>query len=632
MTTTSPPRLQWLPVVGLLGLLAWQGWLTLSLFGGEAAWDLLLDEQPILSGNHPLHQYHGHLGAQALLARGRCSCYDPGFQAGYPRTPIFDSGSRFAELFALAAAGEFQPAAYKIGLAILFCLIPLLVIIAARGVGLNWWETFLAVLLAQLVCWGVPARELLENGEIDLLFAAVLLLAQLGLLIRFDRQPGFFCWLAMLILAALGWFAHPLLFALLVPLLLGYYLNAGIRHRTILWHVGLWLGQGAAIAINALWLYDWCYYSWILSPLAADANTLPHRTIRTLWQAPLWGAAADRALAVLLMVAGLVGVMRTHGQRGQRPTGRLLGLVPAALLALALAGISWEPIGRLGTSALMVPALWFMTVPAARGCGWLVHWLATLPVQPLLRLGLLGAGSLVLALFSSEHLLALAERAVATEPLQIGLGRDQQQLVDLLKTHTTDQARILWEDQPASGRWTALLPTLTGRSFIGGLDPDGRIIHSHAGLSRSALAGEALARWSDAALHDYCRRYNIGWVVVWSTPAAERIRAWDSGAEEVCELKDRRNGYLFKVRREQPGVALHGQAELVAADSCRIILANVVPKDGKVVLSFHYQSGLRATPSRVQIEREPDVLDPVPLMRLKVDSPVSRVVITWDER
>src|SRR5262249_37441310 len=154
----------------------WQAWLTLTLFGPEDPWTRLQNEQPILSGYHPLHQYHGYLGAQALLRRGRCCCYDPAFQAGYPKTPIFDSGRRFGELFMLLAGGEFSPAAYKIGLAVLLCCIPLLVLLAARGAGLSWWESWWATLLAQLVTWGAPTRELLDYGEVDLLIAALLLL------------------------------------------------------------------------------------------------------------------------------------------------------------------------------------------------------------------------------------------------------------------------------------------------------------------------------------------------------------------------------------------------------------------------------------------------------------------------
>src|SRR5262249_44351131 len=86
-------------ILALLGLIAWQGWTTLTLFGPDGPWERLLNNEPIISGRHPLHLYHGYLGAQSLRERGTTCCYDPFFQAGYPKTPVFDSGSRPAELF-----------------------------------------------------------------------------------------------------------------------------------------------------------------------------------------------------------------------------------------------------------------------------------------------------------------------------------------------------------------------------------------------------------------------------------------------------------------------------------------------------------------------------------------------------
>src|SRR5262245_56393370 len=91
-------------IVVLLGLIGWQGWMTLTLFGRERPWEQLLDDQAIMSGRHPLHLYHGYLGARAFRERGTLCCYDPAFYAGYPKTPVFDSGSRPAELF-LTLAG-----------------------------------------------------------------------------------------------------------------------------------------------------------------------------------------------------------------------------------------------------------------------------------------------------------------------------------------------------------------------------------------------------------------------------------------------------------------------------------------------------------------------------------------------
>src|SRR5262245_35127270 len=92
-------------LVGLIVFLAWQGWLTLALFGADKDPASLTDARPILSGRHPLHQYHGSLGARSLLRGGTLSCYDPAFHAGYPKTPVFDGGSRPAELMLALTGG-----------------------------------------------------------------------------------------------------------------------------------------------------------------------------------------------------------------------------------------------------------------------------------------------------------------------------------------------------------------------------------------------------------------------------------------------------------------------------------------------------------------------------------------------
>src|SRR5262249_5281833 len=101
-----------------------------SLFGPERNWASLFDNRPILNGRHPLHLYHGALGAQAWQDGKSGSCYDPAYQAGYPKTPIFDSGCRPAELFLLL--GQEKPAAYKIGLAACCALVPLVFASSAR--------------------------------------------------------------------------------------------------------------------------------------------------------------------------------------------------------------------------------------------------------------------------------------------------------------------------------------------------------------------------------------------------------------------------------------------------------------------------------------------------------------------
>src|SRR5262249_50212611 len=141
--------------------------------------------------------------------------------------------------------------------------------------------------------------------------------------------------------------------------------------------------------------------------------------------------------------------------------------------------------------------------------------------------------------------------------------------------------------------------------------------------------GRPLAQWSDTALEQYCRRYNIGWIACWSPEVVVRLQSWP-GATLVTRMHDGGTVYLFGLTRPARSFALHGQATVLHMDSHPVRLADVGPEDGAGLLSLHYQSGLQAAPARVQVEPG-DGSDLIPLLRLRMDRPVARVTITWKE-
>jgi hypothetical protein len=629
----APPSLwnhrAWL--LGLLALTAWQGWMTLTLFGPDDPLQRLLDDQPIVSGRHPLHLYHGYLGSLALSKTGTPCCYDPNFQAGYPKTPVFDSGSRPAEWFLLLAGVEYRPAAYKIGLACSCLIVPGLLFLAARGAGLNRSASNLATALGLLIWWGVPSRAALEAGDLDLLLGGAAAVAQAGLLLRFHRSPGVRVWIGLVAVSLLGWSTYPLLFALLVPVGLIYYLSIGARHRLV-WHIALLGAPATAVAVNLLWLFDWLNYWWIRAPLRIEADLLSHRTLRTLWEAPLWGGATDRALAVALFLVGALGVVIWNFQR-ERASARLLGLGAAEFLVLSMVSLASEPLGCVGTFRLLTPALLFAVVPAVYGFLFVLGRLAARGGSgwsgPLLVGTVLLGGGIV----AREPLAEWATRCAGTAPLAIGLGPEREAVVEAIAAHTTREGRILWEDRPgqsATGRWTALLPVLTDRAFLGGLDANAGIVHEYVRFAEQMLADRWLRDWSDAELEDFCRRYNVGWVACWSPSSIERFRSW-KGAEAVGTLADGGTGCLFAVRRPLSYV-LKGECHWLSADSRRIVLGEAKPDNGELWLSLHYQTGLRAAPGQVQVEPALDPFDPLPFVRLRLPGPVTRVVLTWENR
>ena len=69
-TAVTPP-VRWPWRLALAGLVAWHAWMTLSLFGPDRPWARLTDDQPVLSGRHPLHLYHGHVLHRCLARKGK---------------------------------------------------------------------------------------------------------------------------------------------------------------------------------------------------------------------------------------------------------------------------------------------------------------------------------------------------------------------------------------------------------------------------------------------------------------------------------------------------------------------------------------------------------------------------------
>jgi len=292
-----------------------------------------------------------------------------------------------------------------------------------------------------------------------------------------------------------------------------------------------------------------------------------------------------------------------------------------------------EPMGIVGASRLLIPSLLFAVAPAVNALREVMGWLAARTGGR--WRGALASSAVAIALLMLAHtqVAELAARCTQTSPLAIGLGSDREAVIGALQSHTTSDGRILWEDRPnlsATGHWTALLPVLTDRAYLGGLDASAGIEHDYVRFADNMLADRWLRDWSDVELEDFCRRYNIGWVVCWSPAALERFRAW-KGATACVTLQDEGIGCLFAIQRPLSYV-LKGEAHWLQADSRRIALGEVVPRDGQVVLSLHHLTGLRAAPDLVQVERELDPHDPIPFVRLRLSGPVTRVVLTWENR
>ncbi|HEX4589775.1 MAG TPA: hypothetical protein VH120_07590, partial [Gemmataceae bacterium] len=309
-------------------------------------------------------------------------------------------------------------------------------------------------------------------------------------------------------------------------------------------------------------------------------------------------------------------ISRGHGWRWH------LALGTGLLAALALSYPSWADWPRdwwmrlrdrptapaLPVLEIAAAGLWVMIVPAALLVAGMARWLVA---RPSAGFAVGSAAFLLTAGVLAGHPSPGALRTWwGPRPLSIGLPEPVGQLEAAIRTATLADARVLWEDlagRPDLG-WTALLPRRLGRPFVGGLDPDGVIEHAGCALRDGTLCGRPVARWSDAELDGYARRYNIGCVVCGTPASSNRVGRWAAAAPVRIDAPG--DWRVFVLHRPHSFI-LKGEARQLELDGQRVTMADVVPEDGEVVLSLHYQDGWRVRPAGIRIERELDPYDSI---------------------
>ena len=271
--------------------------------------------------------YHGLLGYRSWHARQSTTCYDPAFQAGYLKTPIFDAGSRPAELFYLI--GGPSAGSYKVGLAICCLLAPLAFAVAGRGAGLGAGGACLAAVIGGTLWWSPPCRVAAEAGDLDLLVggmcAPVTSLAGPVRAVRRGRSSG-----SSLAGQRRGRLVHA-------PARHGRGRRAvaavppvGVSRRAVRVDFGLITANLVGLGVNGFWLWDWAAHLWMYVPYGGeDAPASLWPAAMQEWEAFLPHDPVDLA-ACAIGIVGLIGSPAgTAGRPGSSVPGQSCTL-PAA--------------------------------------------------------------------------------------------------------------------------------------------------------------------------------------------------------------------------------------------------------------------------------------------------------------
>jgi hypothetical protein len=608
-------------------VVAAQAMMAVAVLGGRPA---IFDSRPVVNGRHPLHLVHGSLGARTFHDRFTTSCFDPAYQAGYPKTPVFDGGCRPAEFVLFIAALvngdpeaplESETASYKLGLVAISLLVPLAFAASLRGMGAGGSATILAAAAGTVLWWTPPVRALFDAGELDLLLAGLCGVAFGGALAWYHRHPGPRAWLVMTGLAVVGWYSHPIVWAAFAPLVAIFYLSLAPRHG-LAWHLGLFGAGIGGLIPNLWWLSDWARFWWLRQPASEALASLP--TAEEVAAAGGWSDLLDFTIVGWpTVLAGVIGSLAMMRLKARTPGWLMLSAIAGSLFAARL-GQLWPVLSAVGAerAALLAVALSLIPIAYTIGAWW-----------DRAKIGLsatIAAAAIPMLLVQSS--LSIPGMAQNRTPLLLGLSPERSEFVNALRTMTTPGARILLEedlDQERPGwNWTALLARLTDRAYLGGLDSGACVEPMACSLKTRGLMNRRYEDLTDADLWAFANRYNVGWVACRSEAAATR---WQQlpGTKMLGTFRDGNPIVLIALDRKH-SFFLTGTGNWERADRTRIVLSNVTPDaNGTAAISLHYQPGMRVVPPSVLIEPEKDPFDPTPLVRLRFTGPVSRVTIVW---
>jgi hypothetical protein len=456
---------------------------------------------------------------------------------------------------------------------------------------------------------------------LDVLAGGMCAPVYLSWLARYGRTPGPAEWAVLAASGAVGWYMNPLVMIGAVALALFYQLWA-LRGVRFVWHLGLMSANVVGLAANGFWLGDWATHVWMFVPYGGgDTPPVSWPAAAEEWEAFLPADPVDLAVCALGLI-GLLVMLR-------RFTTAAVLLASGALVYVAAGGAGrlWPVVAEVGAQRVLTVGVLCAVVPCAYGLTAIAGGIgASSGFRPL------GFVWLFVGLAGLTYGLDLSHQWEVA-PLQIGLGPEREEIVRTIRERTTPDGRILWEDradEPGSGGgWTALLPELTRRPFLGGLCPDVHTDYLYARLAGGRLVNRPVADWTDSELARFCERYNVTRVVCRTPESTARFRQL-AGAAVIAEFPGGA-GVLFALDRRASYV-LKGRATVAQMDWKRVALTDLEPdENGVVVLSLHHHAHWRVTPGYAVIERDVDVTDPVPMVRLRLPGPVARVTMTWKD-
>ena len=547
--------------------------------------------------------------------------YNPFQRAGTVANVIVGIDNNAWALWAFLLPFLSGAVALKLYFIILILVVPLLLYGAARNFEFGANESFVCVVLGTLFVHTTICVDFIYWGTVSYISSVYLSLYIASLAYRFLRtgERAVLVWQTALLGAAL--WIHIFTVLNCIPFIMMLYCAVV---RRLKW-------QRLAVHMASLLAAAMLTTPWLIPFLTmldmSQGNSFAHYTTtnffewaNTYFRGKLlfntYGVPFQKSafIDIGLMLLGMVGLLQWK-RAGADVRAAACGYTIAFLFLLAYYGSFVAFTRTLTPMRFIIMMNVYLVLPASTAiCSLYKRLTLHRPVR--MRLLLAAFSVFVLALLVARpyyHLFVKNDFKFLTQ-----MPRELEQLIHYIKTATTNEARILIENsdfesdhQYGRGHFPHILPHLTGREFIGNdcaYNPTKDSVVSFINGILFQRPIETLGLQDVAPRFDL---YNIGWVICWTGQAKTFFNRYPEyfvpdGA--IAQFS------LYKVNR-RPSFFIKGSG-IAHAEMNRIELKNLAPKDGEVIISYHWMKYLKTDPPAAM---EPTFFlhDPVGFIKLK---------------
>ena len=596
------------------------------------------DQHPIYTDDYSLHYADALYKGAYLKASGMPFGYNPGVRAGTACNAVFTVDNYGWALFVNLLSFIPPGLAFKLYFLLTLLGIPLILYRSALNFGLERRQAVLCSVLGTLFLHVSVCVDFLYWGTVSYILSCYLCLLTVSFFFRFMRSGGVSNIIWTTVLFAVGLWCH--VFSMLhvaVPLAVCYL--GGLRSSSPRQHGLTFLCLALVFLLNSIWLVpcliflpdvvnnsSHLFFPYTTTSLFEPLNTYLFFDIKfnQYMNIPF---PKSGFVDLLLMATGALGMLGWVGQK-ESLKALLFAVTVVCFFMLAYYGSFWDFTATLTPLRFVIYMNICLCVPAAAGLTRMYDALLRDRSRTIRTGALAAAGYLVVTLLATPyyHLFVKEDFQLLTRlPQPVG------ELTEWICANTNPGGRILIENsdfeschQYYGTHVPYLLPLMTNREYIGNYAYYATSPDAFTSFNCGYLFRRRIGDYAPDDLRPYMDVYNIKWIIAWSDEA----RRFFEAAPQHYRFRVRVDKFfVYEVDRDGT-FFLRGRGRVEAGPD-RIVLSDLQPDDGVVVLSYHWMRYLRADPA-AELEQTFFLNDPVGFILLR--NPPERLVISTSHR